>query len=296
MDRILVKTEKNKVLLGDGAWGTFMQASGLQPGDCPEFWNISHPDQILAIARSYIEAGSDWIETNSFGSSSIKLAHYGLAGKAKEINMAAASISRKAAGKGRIVAGSIGPTGKILLMGELTEDELYQSFSEQAKGLEEGGADALIIETMSDLSEALIAVKAAKENTHCEIMVSFTFSRTVNDEFRTMMGISPTEAAKKMAEAGVRIIGSNCGNGIQDMIPVAAEIRRACPEAKIIIQPNAGQPIYKNGITTFPDSPGDMTQWLPELLKNGVCIFGGCCGTTPDHIRSFREYIDRTSI
>jgi 5-methyltetrahydrofolate--homocysteine methyltransferase len=296
MNRILEKTEKNQVLLGDGAWGTFLQASGLQPGDCPELWNISHPEQVLAIARSYIGAGSDMIETNSFGSSSIKLAHYGLAGKAKEINIAAASISRKAAGADRIVVGSIGPTGKILMMGELTEDEMYHSFREQAQGLEQGGADALIIETMSDLSEALIATKAAMENTHCEIMVSFTFSRTMNNEFRTMMGISPTEAARTMAETGIRIVGSNCGNGIQDMIPVAAEIRQACPDVKIIIQPNAGQPIYKNGTTMFPDSPSDMIQWLPDLLQNGVWIFGGCCGTTPDHIRSFRKFIDGTSI
>ena len=141
--------KNRRVLVSDGAWGTFLQAKGLQPGECPELWNITHRNEVLDIARSYVNAGSDIIETNSFGGNILKLAQYGLAGKAFEINEAAAAISREAAGSNLHVAGSVGPTGKILMMGEVTEEELYDAFAQQSKALEKGGADIIIIETIA---------------------------------------------------------------------------------------------------------------------------------------------------
>ena len=167
----------NKILLSDGAWGTILQAKGLKPGECPELWNIHTGQKFKEIAESYLHAGSDIIATNSFGGSRIKLSQYGLGERVAEINQAAAAISREAAGKDKHVAGSIGPTGKMLLMGDVTEDELYDAFSEQAIALEKGGADIIIIETMSAADEASLAVKAARENTECTVIITMTFSR-----------------------------------------------------------------------------------------------------------------------
>jgi 5-methyltetrahydrofolate--homocysteine methyltransferase len=150
MKKITELLKSGKTLISDGAWGTFLHLKGLQPGECPELWNITHEKEVLEIAQSYIDAGADMIETNSFGGSSFKLKHYGLQNKVYELNRAAAAISRKAAGSVKLVLGSVGPTGVILMMGEVTPEELYESFKEQVVALEEGGADAIIIETMSD--------------------------------------------------------------------------------------------------------------------------------------------------
>jgi 5-methyltetrahydrofolate--homocysteine methyltransferase len=276
---------KQKILLSDGAWGTFLQAKGLKPGECPELWNITHRSEVFDIANSYVEAGADIIETNSFGGSRFKLSLYGLSDRVSEINEAAASISRKAAGKDKHVAGSVGPTGKMLLTGDVTEKELYDSFREQAVALEKGGADIIIIETMSALDEASIAVKAARENTQCTVIVTMTFSKTQKGEYRTMMGVSPEEMVKSMKEAGAQIIGSNCGNGIEDMIGIVKAIRNIDKEIPVIIQANAGIPELIDGKTVFRESPEMMASFVPDLIKAGVNITGGCCGTTPDHIR-----------
>jgi len=290
---ILDELKKNKVLLSDGAWGTLLQVRGLQPGECPELWNITHKTDLLNIAESYLLAGSDIIETNSFGGSVFKLSQYGLGDRVSEINRIAAAISREAAGKEKHVAGSVGPTGKLLMMGDVTENELYSAFCDQAVALEKGGADIIIVETMSAIDEASIAVRAARENTRCTVIITMTFSREEPGEYRTMMGVSPEEMVVSMKEAGAHIIGSNCGNGIEDMIGIVKAIRALDNEIPVMIQANAGIPELIDGKTVFRESPEMMASFVPELIKAGANIIGGCCGTTPDYIREMARALGR---
>jgi 5-methyltetrahydrofolate--homocysteine methyltransferase len=262
---------------------------GLKPGECPEEWNLSHPEKVGEIAKSYIDAGADMVETNSFGGTRYKLEHYGLAGKVREINEAAARISRQAAGPDNIVIGSIGPTGKMLIMGDVSEEGLYEAFKEQALALEKGGADAACIETMSDLAEALQAIKAVKENTGLEVISTFTFERTVDGDFKSMMGIGPKDVVRPIKEAGADIIGANCGNGFSGMIDIVSQIREVDKETPILVHANAGLPVLKNGQNVFPETPEEMASLVPDLIGAGANIIGGCCGTTPEHICKIAE-------
>jgi 5-methyltetrahydrofolate--homocysteine methyltransferase len=283
---------KERVLVSDGAWGTFLQQKGMKPGECPELWNVTHRSDVLDIARSYVEAGADMIETNSFGGSRFKLEKYDLAGRVTELNRAAAEISREAAGDSRLVLGSLGPTGKILIMEEVSTEEMYDAFREQAMALEAGGADLLIVETMTCLDEAVLAVRAARENTRLEVICTMTFDKLVTGEYRTMMGISPSEMVQPLVEAGASIVGANCGNGMAGMIPVVEEIRRTHSSIPILVHANAGVPVYRDGITIFPESPEDMAARVNALLRAGASIIGGCCGTTPEHIKAIREALN----
>ena len=290
---ILDELRQGKVLLSDGAWGTLLQSKGLNPGECPELWNITHRKDVSDIAEAYLNAGCDIIETNSFGASRLKLSQYGLGDRVNELNEAAASISREIAGTDKHVAGSVGPTGKMLLMGDVTGEELYENYKEQSIALEKGGADIIIIETMTDLDEATFAVKAARENTNCTVIVTMTFSKDLKGEFFTMMGVSPFEMVNTMKAAGAHIVGSNCGNGIRDMISIVTEIRAVDRNIPVIIQANAGFPEYIDGKTVFRESPEMMASYIPDLLKEGANIIGGCCGTTPEHIREMGKALGR---
>lgn len=292
MKKITQLLKKRKILVSDGAWGTMLQAKGLKVGECPELWNITHRDSVLSIAKSYIEAGSDIIGTNSFGGNKFRLDHYGLTEKQFELNKAAAEISREAAGE-KIVIGSIGPSGKMILMGDVTEEELYETYKIQAVALKEGGADAACIETFSAIDEALIAVKAVKENSDLEIITTFTFEKTVDNEFKTMMGISVYQFVNELIEAGVDIIGTNCGNGFLTMIDIAKEIRRINSEIPIIVQANAGLPVIKEGKLTYPEDPEYVVSMVPQFVETGVNIIGGCCGTTPEHIKAIKRAIEQ---
>ena len=290
-NKITEVLKTGKILISDGAWGTFLAQKGMKPGECPERWCVDRFDDVVDIAKSYVDAGADMVETNSFGGTSFKLHGYGLENRATELNIAAAKASRQAAGDEHWVIASIGPTGKMLITEEVTEEELYQSFKEQAVALEQGGADALCIETMSDRDEAFIAVRAAKENTKCEVICTFTFERTVRGDYRTMMGLSPADAATAMLEAGADIIGTNCGNGMERMIEIVREMRAAAPDAPILVHANAGLPILVENKSVFPESPATMAGFAKELVKAGANVIGGCCGTTPAHISAIREAV-----
>lgn len=285
MNTLLERLADGEILISDGAMGTFLQAKGMQPGESPEDWCLTHPDAVRSIAEAYIAAGSDIVETDSFGGTSYKQREFGLEEKVVEMNVASARLAKEAMGDKGYVAASIGPTGQIVEDegGDVSEDDLYQAFKEQVVALENGGADALCIETMSSISEAVQAIKAAKENTNLPIICTFTFEPGANG-FRTMMGITPARAAEEAVSAGADIVGANCGNGIANMIEITREMRAAVPTTPILIHANAGMPVYEDGKTVFKETPADMAARVQELIDAGANIIGGCCGTTPDHI------------
>jgi 5-methyltetrahydrofolate--homocysteine methyltransferase len=295
MRSILSSLKNKKILVSDGAWGTLLQERGLQPGECPELWNSTHRNDVFAVAKGYIDAGADIILTNSFGGSPHKLAHYGLSGRAAELNESAAAISREAAGDDHLVLGSMGPTGAILMTEEVSEQTLYEGFYLQAGALKKGGADALCVETMSAIDEACLAIRAARESTGLEVVCTFTFDKTVAGEYRTMMGVSPAQMARAVTEAGAAVMGANCGNGIDRMIDIVREIRTVDGSTPILVHANAGKPVVReDGATVFPETPEVMAARVQDLIKSGANIIGGCCGTTPAHIRALVNAIRRT--
>lgn len=292
MGKLTDKLKEGRVLVSDGAWGTFLYNKGLEPGECPDLWSAERSGDVLDIAQSYIDAGADMIETNSFGASAVKLQDFDLEERAEEINKAAAEISRKAAGD-KIVLGSIGPTGKMLLMGDVSEQELYDAFFEQAQALIKGGADAICIETMMDPEEAKLAVKAAKDAGAEDIICTFTFEPSKDGSYHTMMGTTPKAAAQAALESGANVIGANCGNGMRQMTGIVKELRESFPEAHILIQANAGLPVTDaEGNVVYPDTPEEMAECAKEVIEAGANIIGGCCGTTPAHIKKLRGTAD----
>ncbi|MCE5321755.1 homocysteine S-methyltransferase family protein [bacterium] len=293
MKAMLDRLAAGEILVSDGAMGTFLQAKGLLPGESPELWCITHPDVVKDIAESYIAAGSDIIETNSFGGTSYKQKEYGLEDRVAEINTAAAKIAKDAMGESGYVAASVGPTGRIPYDegGDASNEDLYNAFKEQVIALAKGGADAICIETMMSVIEASQAIRAAKENTGLPVICTFTFEPGARG-FRTMMGATPADAAKTAVEAGADIVGANCGNGIENMIEITGQIREALPHTPIMIQANAGKPVYENGQTIFKATPEDMAGHVADLIKAGANVIGGCCGTTPGHISAMKQVID----
>ena len=287
MKDLLARVRDGEVLISDGAMGTFLHAKGLAPGECPESWCVSHPDVVQGIAQAYIDAGSDIVETNSFGGTSFKLKPYGCAANVAEFNRAAAALAKQAMGGRGYVAASVGPTGHIVEEegGDTTPEALYASFAEQVKALAEGGADAICIETMSSLTEAVQAIRAAKENTSLPVICTFTFEPGAKG-FRTMMGLKPDRAAREAAAAGADVVGANCGNGIVNMLEITRQMRAAVPDVPILIHANAGAPVVEDGKTVFKETPEFMASRIKELIEAGANIVGGCCGTTPEHIRA----------
>jgi 5-methyltetrahydrofolate--homocysteine methyltransferase len=290
MKSLLERVAAGEILISDGAMGTFLHAKGLKGGECPESWCVSHPDVVRGIAEAYVAAGADIVETNSFGGSVFKLKLYGMGDKVAEFNRASAALAKEAiAGKG-YVAASVGPTGHMVEDegGDATDEQLYEAFKEQVVALAEGGADAICIETMSSIREAVAAIRAARENTSLPVICTFTFEQGAKG-FRTMMGLRPDRAAREAAAAGAQAIGANCGNGVVNMIEIARQMRAAAPGVPILIHANAGMPVVEDGKTVFKDTPEFMASRVKELVEAGANIIGGCCGTTPEHIAAMAK-------
>ncbi len=282
---LLKRLQDGDIFVSDGAWGTQLQKRGMQPGECPELWNIERYDDVLGVASAYAASGADMIGTNSFGASRLKLSMYGLEQHAVSLNKVAAEISRRAVGPDRWVLGSIGPTGRMLMQGDTSEDEFLSAFMEQASALEAGGSDVACIETMSAIDEAELAIRAVRENTSLAVACTFTFNRVSDGRFRTMMGVAPDEMVRAMLDAGADIIGTNCGNGFKEMIQVVHQIRAVTPaHVPILVHANAGKPRREGDCDVFPETPAEMAALAPELVRAGAGIIGGCCGTTPEHI------------
>ena len=277
--------DEKKVLIVDGAWGTELMNRGLTPREVPDAWNIDRPEEIYSVALSYVNAGADIILTNTFGGSPLKLAKRGLAEKTAEINRLGTEISKKAASGRVLVFGSIGPTGELIKpLGAATETELVKGFAEQAKAVAAGGADGIVVETMLDLAEAKAALRAVKENTSLPVAVTMTFSKAGHN-YATLMGVRPEQAAAELDKAGADIVGANCGAGIDLMIEVA-RLMRPATSLPIWCKPNAGLPELVEGKTVYRESPEKMASRFRDLVEAGANMIGGCCGSTPAHIRA----------
>jgi 5-methyltetrahydrofolate--homocysteine methyltransferase len=272
------------LVITDGAWGTQLQGLGLAPGECPDGWNLTHPDLVRQVAQSYVNAGSKVILTNTFRSNRITLAGHGLADCVVEINRAGVEISRSAAGTHAKVFASMGPTGKMLMMGEVTEEETYAAFFEQASALD--AADAIVIETMTDIEEARIAVRAAK-TTGLPVVACMVFD-SGKDNDRTMMGSAPEDVAAALTEAGADVVGANCGLGVDGYIPVARRLR-AATALPIWIKPNAGLPELVDGHIVYHTTPVEFATQANALRDAGVSFIGGCCGTSPEYIQALHK-------
>jgi 5-methyltetrahydrofolate--homocysteine methyltransferase len=279
-------------VLTDGAWGTELQARGLAVGEFPDTWNLAQPERVFEVAKAYVAAGSQIILTNTFGSNRLRLEVDGFEGRLREINQQGVEISRRAADGRALVFASIGPTGKLLIEETVSARMLQAAFEEQARALADAGADALVIETMSDLAEARLAVEAARA-TGLPVVACMVFD-SGKDNQQTMMGTTPEQAARSLAEAGADVIGANCGQGIAGFKGICQRLRGAT-DLPIWIKANAGLPRWVNHRAQYNISPEQFAAVIPDLVKLGANFIGGCCGTTPDFVRAARKVLARPS-
>ena len=292
MNRIADDLKAKRVLISDGAWGTLLMAQGLAPGEPPEVFNLARPEALEEIARQYLEAGADLVTTNTFGGSPARLRQYGLEARTEAVNRAAVEAVRRAVGGRAYVSASVGPSGHVLRpYGDADPAEIGAGFERQVSALAAAGADLVCIETMTDLAEAVLAVRAARKVAPgLPIVATMTFEQTRRGFF-TVMGVSIEQAIGGLGEAGADVVGSNCGNGSDVMVEIAREFR-ARTGRPVAIQPNAGLPRTRDGAVVFPEDPAFMAARARLLLEAGVGIVGGCCGTTPDHVRALRAVVD----
>jgi methionine synthase I (cobalamin-dependent) len=265
----------------DGASGTQLQQRGLAVGGCPDAWNLTEPKKVEDVARAYVGAGSQVILTNTLGANRFVLSRHGLAEKVAEINRAGVEISRRAAdGRAKVFA-SIGPSGVMLMMGKVSEAELQAAFAAQAEAIAQAGADAVVVETMTDPAEARLAVAAARA-AGLPVVACMTFDSGPNKD-RTMMGTTPEQAAEVLIAAGADVIGANCGQGIAAFVEICRRLH-AVTGGPVWIKPNAGRPELVDGRTVYRQTPEQFAEYVPQLIEAGAGFIGGCCGTTPEFI------------
>lgn len=296
MNKPFLDTLHEKRLVCDGAMGTQLMLAGLEQGACGEMWNLTHPDRVLAIQGQYVDAGTDCLITNTFGANRITLGGHHCTAEAASINQAGARIAREAFGnKPGFVVGDIGPVGGMLEpYGELKAEDVRQALLEQAKALVGAGVDAIILETQTALEEIGLGIEAAQEAGARCIIASFAYDRSADGKFyRTMMGVSPEQAAVFAQGKGAHVIALNCGRGM-DMEAAAKVIPLYKSASKLftMAQPNAGQPVLENMRAVYKQSPEAMSAMLPSLLHAGANIVGSCCGSTPEHTRAIRAGIN----
>ena len=282
---------KKRTVLLDGGMGTELMKKGFPQGACPESWNAEKPDVVKQIHKSYYDAGSDAVLTNSFGGNKIKISAHGLEKKCYELNYAAAKIANEVKPKGRFLGGSMGPTGKFLKpQGDYAESDFEEAFAEQARGLADGGVDFLLIETQYDLKEALCALRGARQVTHLPVYVTMTFNRTPRGFF-TLMGNSVSQCLKELEAQGVPVVGSNCTLNSEEMTELVKTMR-GLTALPIIAQANAGKPsLSSEGEVSYSQGLEDYVRFIPQMIKNGANLVGGCCGTNPDYIRKMAQII-----
>jgi len=294
MGQSLLDAARKEVLLADGAIGTELLRLGLEAGEFGEAWNLEHPERVMSVHKAYFDAGARLLTTNSFRGNRSTLAAHGLASQVSEINRRAAEVARASTDGDGWVLGSIGPFGGFLEpLGATTADEAHSLFEEQARALLEGGADGIVIETMIAKEEVEVAIRAARSAGAPVVIAMMTFGKTAKG-YRTMMGVSPEEAVRIVSEAGADILGSNCGQGLS-MTEYAEIVRqfRSLTDKPVIIRPNAGRPDLLGSDIQYHQTPRIMADQVCALVRAGANIVGGCCGTTPEHIRLFREALQR---
>lgn len=290
MHALIEQLLADRPVITDGAWGTQLQTRGLPVGACPDEWNLLQPEQVEAVPRAYVEAGSQIVLTNTFRANRVALTDYGLSEKGEAINRAGAEISRRAADGRAHVFGSMGPSGKMLMMGEVSEDELLAAFADQARALADGGAHALVFETMGDLAETKLAIEAAK-STGLPVVASMCFDSGA-DLDRTLMGTTPEQAAEELTAAGVDVVGANCGQGIAGYVDICRRLRSAT-DRPIWIKANAGIPEMVDDQPVYRTVPDEFASHGPALVEAGADFVGGCCGTSPEFISALSKEIRR---
>ncbi len=296
MRRPFLEAVKKRRLVGDGAMGTQLIEAGLPVGGCGDEWNLTQSEKVRAIQAAYVAAGSDVLLTNTFGACPLALSRHGLADKAYAINLAAARIARDCMGADGYVLGDIGPFGGFLEpLGNTSRQELADAFEVQVTGLLDGGVDAIVIETMTALDELATAVQAARRvRPQVPVIGSLTFDRLADGGFRTMTGVDAEHAVAFLTQLNVDVLGCNCGTGIHvgDYVQLVGQYRRFS-DRPIMVQPNAGQPRLDRGRIVYEETAETMAAAVPALIGAGASIVGGCCGTTPEHIRLFRRKVDQ---
>ena len=282
---------KKRVLLADGATGTFLQTRGLEPGGCPELMNVENPSAVVEMADGYFSSGSDFVLTNTFGGSPYMLKKYGFEDKVELFNSEGARLAKSVCPKNKFVVGSIGPTGEFIEpLGTVTENEMSDGFKRQINGLLDGGVDAIIFETQMAIEELVLGIKTSKEISDIPVIGSMVFDKGPKGFF-TMMGVSPEKAANHIYEAGADVVATNCGNGSERMVELAKELK-SFSKLPLMIVSNAGIPKLKNKKVIYDETPEYMCENYKMLLDIGVAILGGCCGTTFEHINNFSNLIN----